>query len=289
LELVLFDPKMGVDLAPFADVPHLRFPVIEEPEDADEVLQFLLAEELRRYHRFREAGVRSLTEYRSRGGKMPFLIVVIEELAHLFMVRPKSREKLIRLAQKARAAGIVLVCVTQRPSSDVLNGLLLANLASRLCFRVASRVNSQIVLDRCGAEELESCGHFLLRTPLEAEIVHGHGPLVDDAAIFEAVRQAQSRFPAARRTLELPLIHRQPEDAREDVPPRPSSMKTGTSSGSNLRRAASYLVRRSLAVGFAAVDLTFSALEWALTSAASWFRKRSRRTRTRRRPRRHRS
>jgi len=163
LQLVLIDPKR-VELAPFAKVPHLMLPVVYEDEEIVDTLQLLTGEMDDRYKTLQEAGARSAAEYK---GKMPPIVVVVDEFADLMMTSADNRSEraVVRLAQKARAVGIHLVLATQRPSADVVTGLLKANIATRIAFLAASRVNSQIVLDTAGAEALTGKGDMLFMDP----------------------------------------------------------------------------------------------------------------------------
>lgn len=168
LQLVLIDPKR-VELAPFAKLPHLMLPVVYEDEEIVDALSLLTAEMDDRYKELEKAGVRSIAEYT---GKMPPIVVIVDEFADLMMTSADNRSEraVIRLAQKARAVGIHLILATQRPSADVVTGLLKANIATRIAFTAASRVNSQIVLDQTGAENLIGKGDMLFMDPSKTSL-----------------------------------------------------------------------------------------------------------------------
>lgn len=163
LQLVLIDPKR-VELAPFAKLPHLMLPVVYEDDEIVDTLQLLTGEMDDRYKMLQDADVRSIDEFK---GAMPRIVVVVDEFADLMMTSADNRSEraVVRLAQKARAVGIHLVLATQRPSADVVTGLLKANIATRIAFLAASRVNSQIVLDQTGAEALIGKGDMLFMDP----------------------------------------------------------------------------------------------------------------------------
>ena len=163
LKLILVDPKQ-VELGPYNDIPHLLTPVITSPEKCISALKWTVAEMERRLRTFAGVGKRNIAEYNGLKDQtsMPFVVVVIDELADLMMVASRDVETLIvRIAQKARAAGIHLVLATQRPSVDVITGLIKANVPARLAFTTASQVDSRTILDQVGAEKLLGSGDIL--------------------------------------------------------------------------------------------------------------------------------
>jgi DNA segregation ATPase FtsK/SpoIIIE-like protein len=172
LRLVLIDPKR-VELAFFADLPHLMYPVITDMGEVAGVLTQLVDLMEARYEELEKSGVRNITSYRQKhpDEKMPFVVVVVDELADLIMQDKANRQKdddeprcedlIVRLAQKARAVGIHLVLATQRPSVDVCTGLIKANVPSRLALKTASGIDSKVILDQTGAENLVGKGDML--------------------------------------------------------------------------------------------------------------------------------
>ena len=166
VKLIMIDPKM-VELANYNGIPHLMIPVVTDPKKAAGSLQWAVTEMMRRYKTMSDAGVRDLESFNSiivsEGGvKIPQLIVIIDELADLMLVAAKEVEDSIcRIAQMGRAAGIHLVIATQRPSADVITGLMKANIPSRIAFSVASSLESRIILDTQGAEKLVGKGDML--------------------------------------------------------------------------------------------------------------------------------
>ncbi|MGF7229181.1 MAG: DNA translocase FtsK [Candidatus Saccharibacteria bacterium] len=166
LKLILVDPKQ-VELTPYNDIPHLLTPVINEPEKCISALKWAVAEMERRLRTMAEVGKRNIGEYNNlkKEEGMPYIVIVIDELADLMMMAARDVESLIvRLAQKARAAGIHLVLATQRPSVDVITGLIKANVPARIAFTVASQVDSRTIIDQMGAEKLLGRGDMLLST-----------------------------------------------------------------------------------------------------------------------------
>jgi S-DNA-T family DNA segregation ATPase FtsK/SpoIIIE len=167
MKLILVDPKR-VELGLYNDIPHLLTPVIVEPEKCISALKWAVAEMERRYKLLAEVGNRNITEY-NRAHKeeaMPYIVIVIDELADLMVLAAADVESLIvRLAQMARAVGIHLVLATQRPSVDVITGIIKANITARLAFSVASQIDSRTILDQMGAEKLLGKGDMLFVSP----------------------------------------------------------------------------------------------------------------------------
>ena len=167
VRFIMVDPKM-VELAPYNGIPHLLIPVVTDPKKAAGALQWAVFEMMKRYKLFSEKGVKKLAEYNALAEndpelkKMPTVVVVIDELADLMLVAAKEvEESICRVAQMGRAAGMHLVIATQRPSSDVITGLMKANIPSRIAFAVASSLESRIILDTQGAEKLVGRGDML--------------------------------------------------------------------------------------------------------------------------------
>lgn len=166
VKLIMVDPKM-VELGVYNGIPHLLIPVVTDPKKAAGSLQWAVSEMMRRYKAMSDAGVRDLESYNSivtmeEGKKLPQVVVIIDELADLMLVAAKEvEESICRIAQMGRAAGIHLIIATQRPSADVITGLMKANIPSRIAFSVASAMESRIILDTQGAEKLVGKGDML--------------------------------------------------------------------------------------------------------------------------------
>ncbi len=166
LKLILVDPKQ-VEMAPYNDLPHLLTPVINDPEKCISALKWAVAEMDRRLKALAEVGRRNIEEYNElkKEAGMPYIVIVIDELADLMMMAARDVEALIvRIAQKARAAGIHLVLATQRPSVDVITGLIKANVPARIAFTTASQIDSRTIIDQMGAEKLLGQGDLLFLT-----------------------------------------------------------------------------------------------------------------------------
>ena len=182
LELVLVDPKR-LEFSPFGKVPHLLRPVVTEPEEAVEVLLGTVQEMERRYRLLQGAGARNLRDYnRESAAPLPYRLVVVDELADLLLTEKAAGDALLRLAQKARACGIHLLLATQRPSVDVLTGVIKANFPARLAYQVASSHDSKTILDGMGAERLLGHGDFLFARPGDSPR-RGHGPYVSSEEV----------------------------------------------------------------------------------------------------------
>ncbi len=192
LRLILVDPKR-VELTNYNGVPHLLAPVVVEIERVVGALQWMTREMDNRYHKFAEIGARNIQDYNARmaaqGGKrLPQLVVVIDELADLMMIAPDETERTItRLAQLARATGIHMVIATQRPSVDVVTGLIKANFPARIAFAVASNTDSRVILDQPGAERLLGRGDMLFQAPDAPAPVRLQGVFVSDVEINRLV------------------------------------------------------------------------------------------------------
>ena len=189
LRLILIDPKM-VEFAQYNGIPHLLMPVVTEPRKAAGALGSAVAEMERRYKLLAENGVPNIEEYNTLAEmdesleKMPYIVIVIDELADLMMVAGKEVEDYIcRIAQKARAAGIHLIVATQRPSVDVITGLIKANIPSRIAFAVSSQIDSRTILDSGGAEKLLGNGDMLFLPVGASKPVRVQGTFVTDEEI----------------------------------------------------------------------------------------------------------
>ena len=212
LRLILVDPKM-LEFEMYNDIPHLLHPVVTDPHQATGILQWACTEMDRRYAMMAKFKTRNIESYNQRldeemgdwdqskavyfapdnwdgksrlpkPKKMPYIVVVIDELADLMMVAGKEvEESIIRIAQKARACGIHLIVATQRPSADVVTGLIKANMPSRICFQVRSRSDSRIILDNPGGETLLGKGDMLYLPPGIANLIRCHGPFLTDGEV----------------------------------------------------------------------------------------------------------
>ena len=208
VKLILVDPKV-VEMAPFKDIPHLMCPVINDAARATSVLEWACEKMDERYEFLAEAGVRNIKDYNGLTQeeliekfqpstpeeeakipkKLPYMIIIVDELADLMMTSGKEVEShIVRLAQKARAVGIHLILATQRPQATVVTGLIKANMPSKIAFRVGSKMDSRIVLDQNGAEVLLGQGDMLFMPPGASKPLRGQGTYIDDKEIHSSVK-----------------------------------------------------------------------------------------------------
>lgn len=216
MKLILVDPKQ-VEMAQYKDIPHLLTPVITEPDKTISALKWAVNEMQRRYSLLAEHHVKDIKSYNQKiqlastkitvedeyghaqeheNGAMPYIIIVIDELADLMMVASRDVEALVvRLAQKARAVGIHLVLATQRPSVDVITGLIKANIPARIAFTVASQIDSRTILDQVGAEKLLGQGDMLLLTPSMSKPKRIQGALVTEDEVLKITTHLHMQSP----------------------------------------------------------------------------------------------
>ena len=185
VKLILIDPKM-VELSNYNGIPHLMVPVVTDPKKASSVLNWAVQEMEKRYSIFANHGVRDIKSFNRRYAeeKLPLIVIVIDELADLMMVSPKDVEDAIcRILQKARAAGIHMILATQRPSVNVITGIIKANLPSRISFAVSSQVDSRTILDRGGAETLLGKGDMLFSPQGASKPIRVQGAFISDEEV----------------------------------------------------------------------------------------------------------
>jgi len=197
VKLLLIDPKM-VELAPYNGIPHLVSPVITDAKTATLALEWAVEEMERRYELFAHTGVRDIVKFNLKGKEhgqhLPYIVIIIDELADLMMVAPGNVEEAIcRIAQKARACGIHLIIATQRPSVDVITGLIKANIPTRIAFSVSSQVDSRTIIDISGAERLLGKGDMLFLENGTSKPIRLQGPFVSDEEIEEVVEHVKSQ------------------------------------------------------------------------------------------------
>jgi DNA segregation ATPase FtsK/SpoIIIE, S-DNA-T family len=205
LKLMLIDPKR-VEMSNFNGIPHLLTPVITEPEKILSALKWSMAEMDRRYKLFQQVGVRNIASYNEMSGfqALPYIVIVIDELADLMMFAPVEVEDAItRIAQLARATGIHLVVATQRPSVDVITGLIKANIPCRIAFNVASLMDSRVILDTPGAEKLLGRGDMLFLPPDASKPVRIQGVYVQDGEINNLIKFLKDSGIAPQYTAEV--------------------------------------------------------------------------------------
>jgi S-DNA-T family DNA segregation ATPase FtsK/SpoIIIE len=218
VKLVLVDPKM-VEMTAYSKIPHLMAPIVTEINKAEQIFEWATVKMDERYALFAEAGVKNIAGYNALGTeelvrrfnpqtpdeeakipkKVPYFVIIVDELADLMMTSSKEIESyIVRIAQKSRAVGIHIVLATQRPQATVVTGLIKANLPSRISFRVSGRLDSRIVLDQNGAETLLGQGDMLFLKPGSSELIRAQGAYVDDGEVKKVVQhlaeQAEPQF-----------------------------------------------------------------------------------------------
>jgi DNA segregation ATPase FtsK/SpoIIIE-like protein len=273
--ILMIDPKM-VELTVYNGIPHLYSPVVTEMDKVLGVMRWTLREMERRFTLFRDAGVRNISRYNhlllERGErKLPYIVLIVDELADLMMVAPDEVEgSICRLAQLARATGIHLVIATQRPSVDVITGLIKANFPARIAFAMSSQVDSRTILDQVGAEKLLGRGDMLYQSPTEAKPVRLQGALVSDQEIERVVE--------FWRTAALPSDQVQPEEfaarAADGSDSQDPLLDQATAVVREHNRASVSLLQRKLSIGYQRAARLLDTLEGqgVVTSQGGRFR-----------------
>ena len=228
VKLIMVDPKM-VELGIYNGIPHLLIPVVTDPKKAAGSLQWAVTEMLRRYKMMSDLGVRDLESYNSivvqeeGGQKLPQVVIIIDELADLMLVAAKEVEDSIcRIAQMGRAAGMHLIIATQRPSADVITGLMKANIPSRIAFAVASAMESRIILDTQGAEKLVGKGDMLYAPIGIGKPLRVQGCFVSDAEVEAVVGYVKSHYMADYNQQVLEEIEKKAQQAGKGGKPGPA-------------------------------------------------------------------
>ncbi len=202
VKLIMIDPKK-VELTPFNGIPHLLTPVVTEPKKAAAILKKMVIEMEYRYELFSKTNTRNIEGYNKKVQedktytfkKLPYIVIIVDELADLMMVASNDvEESIARLAQMARAAGIHLIIATQRPSTEVITGLIKANIPTRIAFAVSSSIDSRTILDSTGAEKLLGKGDMLLSEQGSNNMIRIQGAFIDDAEVTNIVEAITSQF-----------------------------------------------------------------------------------------------
>ena len=251
VKFILIDPKM-VELSNYNGIPHLMVPVVTDAKKAASVLNWAVQEMEKRYAKFADKGVRDMERYNKSNpeDKMPSVVIIIDELADLMMVAPHDVEDAIcRLAQKARAAGLHLVLATQRPSVDVITGIIKANIPSRISFSVSSQIDSRTILDMGGAEKLLGKGDMLFYPVGAAKPRRVQGAFVSDQEVEELLDYIRAQGQEAETNEEIIQFTEQAmkEDGKEKESAGPQQdellpeavnavLATGVASSSSIQR-----------------------------------------------------
>ncbi len=205
VKMIMIDPKR-VELTGYNDIPHLMSPVVVEAKQAVSALKWAMKEMDRRYVQFQDSGVKNIDSFNELSGfqAMPYIVIFIDELADLMSVASvEVEDSIARIAQMARATGIHLVLATQRPSVDVLTGLIKANVPCRISFNVSSMIDSKVIIDQPGAEKLLGRGDMLFVPPDQARPTRIQGSFVSDQDVKRAVNFIKSRGVPVQYTTEV--------------------------------------------------------------------------------------
>ena len=260
VKMVLVDPKR-VELAPFGQIPHLITPVVTDVKKAANALSWAVAEMERRYEVLEKTGVRSLDGYNERAETpMPYVVVVIDELADLMMAAAaKVEDAVIRLAQKARAVGIHLVVATQRPSVDVITGMIKANIPSRVAFAVSSQVDSRVILDSAGAEALLGMGDMLYKPVSASRASRVQGAFITESEVNRVVAACRTE-PSAEPSF-VEEVTEPTNDAKENEEPEDDLVPDAASFVVSTQQASVSAVQRRFRVGYSRAGRIIDALE----------------------------
>ena len=264
LRLLMIDPKM-VELTPFNGVPHLLAPVVTDVEKVPNTLKWALREMKDRYTKFTAAGVRNVLRYNEiqahEGDRLPYIVIIIDELADLMMVAPEEVEDHIcRLAQLARATGIHLVIATQRPSVDVITGLIKANFPSRIAFAVSSQVDSRTIMDVAGAEKLMGRGDMLYMASDGTKPLRVQGAHLSEKEIEVLVAFWKNNAPAAPSQIpaeELDTPQADPDESAAEEKMIEDAAKVVR----EYNRASVSLLQRRLSIGYSRAARLLDQLE----------------------------
>ncbi|RLD12182.1 MAG: cell division protein FtsK [Chlamydiae bacterium] len=265
LKLILVDPK-HVELVPYHNLPHLLFPVLNSPDKVPDALEWLIEEMTLRYKYFARFGVRNIQMFNEKrkndkrpleiksGAEtrdvpefLPYIVIIIDELADLMMVAKNEVEgRIIRLAQLARAAGIHMIIATQRPSTNVITGLIKANIPARIAFRTTSNIDSRVILDQMGSEKLLSRGDMLYKSPNASSIIRLQGAFVSEDEVKKTTDFIREQRQPDYVDLEIVKAKQQNDEVFHDDK-IDEAIRVVVTSG---QASASYL-QRSLRVGYA--------------------------------------
>ena len=265
VKLILVDPKR-VELVQYNGVPHLLTPVIVEPEKVLSALKWAISEMDRRYKLFAETGVRNIDSYNELSGfaAMPFIVIIIDELADIILYAPVEVEDAIcRIAQMARATGIHLIISTQRPSVDVLTGLIKANIPCRISFAVSSMVDSRVILDQPGAEKLLGRGDMLYIPPDQAKSTRTQGAFVSEPEIQRLIDFLRKKAAPAYTEEVTTMPVRARRFGRGEEEERDELFGEALRTVCQYERASASLLQRRLSIGYARAARILDQLEGA--------------------------
>ena len=263
VKMVLIDPKR-VELSPFGRIPHLITPVVTDVKKAANALQWAVAEMERRYEVLEKMGSRSLDGYNMRAEtQMPYVVIVIDELADLMMqAGAKVEDSIVRLAQKARAVGIHLVVATQRPSVDVITGMIKANIPSRIAFAVSSQVDSRVILDGGGAEFLLGMGDMLFKPVSALRSSRVQGAFISENEVERVVGASSDAASGRVEPHFVEEVVQQPKSEKEETgEPEDDLLHEAASFVVSSQQASVSAVQRRFRVGYSRAGRIIDALE----------------------------
>lgn len=263
IRFLLIDPKL-VELSHYNTIPHLLHPVITDHQKAIQALNWAVEEMERRYEDLLEMKARDINIYNSKinteiqkNGKMPFIIILIDELGDLMMVAGKEvQDSIIRLSQKARAVGIHLILATQRPSVDVITGIIKANFPARIALQVAQKTDSRTILDSNGAETLLGQGDLLFKHPAKPQLIRVQAPFVEDDEVEKVVHQVASYGKPSYIKLEDPKSNQSELDTEDE-----ELFEKAWNIILEEQKASTSLVQRRLRIGYNRAARIIEALE----------------------------
>ena len=268
VKLILIDPKR-VELTGYNGIPHLMVPVIVEVEKILSALKWAMNEMDRRYKTFAERGVRNIDSYNELAGfqALPYIVIFIDELADLMAFAPVEVEDTIaRLAQMARATGIHLIVATQRPSVDVITGLIKANIPTRIAFNVSSMIDSRVIIDTPGAEKLLGRGDMLYVPPDQAKPTRIQGAFVSEKDVRKLVDFLKSKAPAVEYTEEItsqPFTSKKTQLGSADASGKDQMFFDAIRAVCEYDRASASLLQRRLSIGYSRAARILDQLEEA--------------------------
>jgi S-DNA-T family DNA segregation ATPase FtsK/SpoIIIE len=271
VRMLMIDPKM-VELAPYRKVPHLMHPVVTDMKKAEAILAWAVDKMEERYDLLARAGVRHVDTYNELGENelmarlqpadeeereripthMPYIVIFADEMADLMMTAPKEVEgSIIRLAQKSRAVGVHLVLATQKPTVDVVTGLIKSNLPARISFQVASRTDSRVVLDEIGAEKLLGNGDMLFLLPGTSTIIRAQGTYVSDGEVNRVVEALSTGEPQyAKELIALKPVDRDGKGGLDALRERDDMYEPAIEVVVREGRGSVSLLQRALGIGY---------------------------------------
>lgn len=275
IKLLMIDPKK-VELTPYTDLPHMIAPVITEAHGAYSALSWLVKEMQTRYEILKQLGVRNISAFNNRQinqeleaslslpipVKMHAIVAIIDEFADLMMASSSDLETPIaRIAQMARAVGIHLILATQRPSREVITGLIKANFPTRIAFKVSSRINSQIILDDVGAESLLGNGDMLFLPPGSSALIRSQGAYISDEEIHQVVRFISDQAPTNYLIASFDKMTKEDNFVIEEEGPRDSLYEQARTLVVETGTASTSFLQRKLKIGYARAASLMDELE----------------------------